>query len=554
MNLFAYLSLASLIINVLLVGYILSKNPRGSTARVYLLLLGTFILWAVPEFIVRSFQLGDPGSLLLLIRVEWTGISFVPAIMAHFVLAYPRRSTFLDYSWSLLVLYTPSIVFTTFLWGGTLLVEGVVTGPLGPSAKVGALYLPLASLYAFIILIALAYLGKAYLLAEDPRSRRMTGLVLLGFSIPTVAGTVTEVFGPFLLAAGTRLGLGTTYTTLFLALVALAIFRYGFLVIEATPEAEIVRPRFGWQKGKNHLVLERGREGSFTAFRELVQEVPGLCVTAFPPQTLSARFDLHRTAFLWLSNQKGYEWSLKPIYLEVDVLHTVLKFMAENPGSAVLLDDLDYLAEVNGFKALLRTLMRVTAAASKQGCTLVATLSPGGVDESQLATVRGYFDEVRTVEDDLRGGPPSFEPPGSLLWEGDRDECMRRISRSPAKRKMVISTMYPEKLRTDFGLQDADLLWISPVEHGTVPSHDVSRLHYEILRDVVRGVAQDSLVYIGELEILVEETGFLETLEYAKRLVDLGATRESLVVASIKKGSLPAGQLALVEKRFAQVA
>lgn len=550
MNPYAFLSLASLLINLVLAGYILSKNPRGPAARIYVVLLVAFSIWGIPEIIIRAFPGGNLEMLLLLIKVEWIGISFIPGVMAHFVLAYPRRSRFLDHPWSLLVLYTPSIVFTSFLWAGDLLVKDVVLGPLGYSALVGILYLPLASLYAVIIILALGYLGRAYIHAEDHRSRVRYALILAGFAIPTLAGTITEVFGPFLFQAGTRLGLGTVYTTIFASFIAYAVFRYAFLVIEPGMEVSAVGRRFGWEGGRNYLVLERGRKNSFMAFRELVQETPGLCVTAFPPQMLAEEFSLHRIPFLWLTSQEGYRWSLKPTLLEVDVLQTVLKFMRDNRGSVLLLDDLEYLSEVNGFKPVLRFVSKLVATASKYGCTLITDLNPRAVGGHQLAMMKGLFDEVVPLSNGDLPAPPMV-PSTSILWEGERGECFKTISKATISRKILVSSLFPEKLESAYGLHDATFLWIAPTSHPEFSTYDASRLSFEVLRDVSKALSEETLVYLGELELLVEQTSFLNVLEYVKHLIDATISRTGVVVATARRDSIPESQLSVLEKRFA---
>ncbi len=549
MNHYALLSLGALVVNIMLAGYILSKNPTGAAARIYTLLLAAFILWDIPEFILRGFPSGDKEQLLLLTRVEWTGISFIPGLMSHFVLAYPRRSPLLARPWSLLVIYTPSVVFASFLWAGDLLVEDVAIGPLGYSAVVGLLYLPLASLYALIILVAFVHLTTAYRQAEDSRSRRRSALILVGFSFPVLVGTVTEVYGPFIFQLGTRVGLGTVYTTVFAAFVAYAIFRHGFLVIEPATEVLPVRQTYGWERGRNYLVLERGRRNSFVAFRELVQDVPGLCVTAFPPQILGEEFSIGRTPFLWLSSQKDYEWSLKPTYLEVDVLQTVLRFMKENKGAVILLDDVEYLSQVNGFPSTLRTVSRLTAAASREGCTLLVNMSPSSMESRQIAALKAAFDEIQTPAEEAPK-KPLFISPGSILWEGERAECFEAISKVTLSPKILVSSIFPKKLQEAYGLYDASFLWITATSHPRFLTRDPSRLAFEVLRDVSRGIQRDSLVYLGELDLLAEHVDFLTVLEYVKHLIDAAMAKSGLVVASIAKGSFSPRRLAILEKRF----
>lgn len=544
------LSLGALVLNGVLASYLIWRNPRSSAARLFVLLLAAFLLWAVPEFLLRLRPDWDPETLTRLVRVEWTGIALIPGLMAHFVLDYPRRSPLLERPWGLLALYTPSIVFATFLWGGDLLVVGVVPGPLGPSARVGPLYPVLGSLYAALILGALFHLGRAYARETDRRARSRYGVLVLGFGVPVLAGTVTEIYGPLLFQMPTRLGLGTVYTTIFTAFMVYAVFRYGLLIIEPAREPPAAQA-FAGQQGQNYLFLEPGRRESFRAFRALVQEAPGLCVTAFPPSLLAETFGLHRVPILWLSSQESHPLVLKPIYLEVDVLQTLLRFLRDHPGSAVLWDDLEYLVHVNGTKAVLRTVSRVAAAASRHGSTLLANLHPYALDPEVTGALGAAFDRIERAESPEGSVPESLVPPGCVLWRGSREACFQALSRAALSRKTVVSTVYPEKLQTAYDLHDAAFLWVTSEPDGRYPSYPPGRLTLEVRRDVLKNVSEGSLVYLGELEVLVQEAGLLEVLEYVKQVVDAVVARGSLAVASVREGALSVGDLSTLAKRFA---
>ncbi|MEE8198209.1 MAG: DUF835 domain-containing protein [Thermoplasmata archaeon] len=549
-NPFLFLSLGALIANSVLVLYILWKGPRGHTTTVFVLLLIVFTTWSLTEVVLRAFPALPHDTQFLLVRLGETAVSFIPGLLVHFVLAYPRPHPILSRPWGLLAIYAAPIIFAALVGGGDILIADVAPGPMGPSALPGALYIPIASLYVFIILAGWIYLGRSYLQETDRREVRRYLFLIAGFGIGVIGGTVTEIYGPFIFSMPTRLGLGTTYTTIFSALVAFAIFRYGFLAIEPAMEARSPGRGFAWAQGRNYIVLERARDTSFQAFRGLAQEVPGLVVTAFPPRLLSGTYALRKTPFLWLSSQRG-ELSLKPSHLEVDVLQTLLRFMRDNRHAAILLDDLEYLAQVNGFPAVLRTVSRTASTASKYECTLLANLNPSSMDGAQVSTLQGLFDEVQVGEEGGNGASPSWNAPGALLWEGSRDECLRRLAQNGSARKTVVSTLYPGKLRSTYGLENADFLWLAPAHHEEFPTYDPARLTLEVLRDVSRSLSEDSLVYIGELEVLIGEAGFLEVLEYAKQVVDAAVSRGALVVASVEQGALSPRLLSTLEKRFA---
>ncbi|MFQ5986946.1 MAG: DUF835 domain-containing protein [Thermoplasmata archaeon] len=554
MSFHALLSLGALLINGILFGYIALRGPRGTTARIFTALLFVFALWALPETLLRLDVGWTEGELLLLIRILQTALSFIPGILAHIALAYPRPHTLLERSWGLLVIYTPSLIFAALVWGGDAIVGGVGQGLLGPANIPGSAYIPIASLYAAIIFFALGYLARNYLREQDRRAKRRYLFLLVGVGIGVIGATITEIYGPFIFGSQVRLGLGTLYTTAFAALATFAIFRYGFLVIAPAMEPASAAGGFAWERGRNYVVLERGRSNSFRAFRGLAEEVPGLCMTAFPPQLLADTYALQRTPILWLSSQEGYPLSLKPTYLEVDVLQTLLTFMRDNPGAALLLDDLEYLAQINGFKAILRTLSQIAAAASKYRCTLLANLNPSSLDPVQVSSLRALFDQAEWGEDG--GTPPSLPlaAPGCVLWVGRRKDCFAALAQAPGEGKTVASTLFPEKLREGYDLTGASFLWLSPETHEDFPSYRPTRLTLEVLRDLVRTMKPRSVAYIGELDVLIEEAGFLEVLEYTKLVVDAAIHRASLVVASVEPDAVSGQVLSMLEKRFAGTA
>lgn len=182
----------------------------------------------------------------------------------------------------------------------------------------------------------------------------------------------------------------------------------------------------------------------------------------------------------------------------------------------------------------------------------MVNIDPDSLAPGQVATLKGLFDEVPATEEE--GVPePTFLSSTSILWERDRKDCFREISRATLQRKVVISTVFPEKLQEDYDLYDAAFLWITPTPHPNFSSYDVSRLDLEVLRDASRSIATDTLIYLGELELLVEGAGFLTVLEFVKHIGDLAISRSALVVASMRGGALPRNQQSTMEKRFAVV-
>src|SRR2546427_2255330 len=128
------------------------------------------------------------------------------------------------------------------------------------------------------------------------------------------------------------------------------------------------------------------------AFRDIVSATPGLCVTGLAPPHVAARFGLERTPILWITSASSTERTVRPNGLDFELVHTVVKFLRENPGTSVLLDDLDYLSAVAGFDAVGRFLKRVVNQASASKGTVIVAAGQGAVPPGQGAVPRGSVD------------------------------------------------------------------------------------------------------------------------------------------------------------------
>src|SRR5439155_2298197 len=71
----------------------------------------------------------------------------------------------------------------------------------------------------------------------------------------------------------------------------------------------------------------------------------------------------------------------------------------ENPGTAVLLDDLDYLAAVAGFDAVGRFLKRVLNQASASRGTVIVAAGQGTFTPDQVAVLRGSVDRLLDIQE-----------------------------------------------------------------------------------------------------------------------------------------------------------
>src|SRR2546427_557976 len=219
-------------------------------------------------------------------------------------------------------------------------------------------------------------------------------------ALGSVPAAITELAWPVLTGTDTRLGLGSLSTMMWSIFIAYAVARYRYLAIEPVVEVRPARaPRHRLERGLNYLVLENGRSAAMGAFRDIVSATPGLCVTGLAPTHVAAEFGLERTPILWITTASSTERTVRPSGLDFELVHTVVKFLRENPGTAVLLDDLDYLSAVAGFDAVGRFLKRVVNQASASKGTVIVAAGQGTFTPDQVAVLRGSVDPLADIQE-----------------------------------------------------------------------------------------------------------------------------------------------------------
>src|SRR3989441_2002571 len=420
----AILPIAALLVSAFLGAYVFGVNPRGSSNRSVLLVMLAFVMWDFGEAIQRSLAVGTPTDVLLFwARFTWVAIALVPATLYHLALTYPTKSDWIRRPWAVALVYAPFVAWAYLISMTGLIIDGVSSNAVGPSAHVAPTYPYFAPVFGLWMFFGVALFVRSYWRVRKGPSRRMLGVVLGGLLLGTVPAAVTELLWPLLTASDTRVGLGSVYTLMWSIFIAYAVARYRYLVIEPVTEVQVTRaPRHRLEPGLNYLVLENGRSAAMGAFRDIVSATPGLCVTGLPPPHVAARFGLERTPILWITTASSTERTVRPNGLDFELVHTVVKFLRENPGTAVLLDDLDYLAAVAGFDAVGRFLKRVVNQASASKGTVIVAAGLGVVKPDHIGVLRGSVDRLGDIQE-----APNPTPNGTgdhvLLTNKPRDAC-----------------------------------------------------------------------------------------------------------------------------------
>jgi hypothetical protein len=551
-EIFAVQSFVALAVNSVLGIYVIRKSPGAPANRSFALLMLTFVIWDLMEGILRLSPNAAETTLRLWVNIEWIGIAAISGALLHFILSYPRKRDVLDKWYAYPLIYGPPLVIILLIWTTDIVISGVTMGWMGYDAKiVPAGYAVPAVVYATQIFLALAILLRTYTRSAGiVRSR--SKILLMGVAIPVVVGSATEVFLPFFLDMQTRLGAGTIYTVIMGLFTAYAITRYKLLVIEPTiEEVRPEEPAYRLELDHNYLVKGESAVPAFKAFRNMVTRTPGLCITTAYPEKIQRRFGMEKTPIIWISKVSWDEKALKPSDLDFEITQTIIRFVKENPETSVLIDDLEYLNAVIGFRGASKFLKHVSDVVAAEHSTLVVPLDPRAFDEKEMAVLEKNFDFVRTMS--AMGAEDVGWTPSSRLWLGERDRSYEEFAQLVGS-KLHIGTTHPRRTERRHTLGTCEHIWLTETKserHGLDPS----QLNYEVLRKLSKFLERHpgSAVFLEGVEYLISHNGFSDVVSFLQSAIDLVSMSNSRLDVPIDSTAMSEKQLATLKKRFDSV-
>jgi archaellum biogenesis ATPase FlaH len=548
-------SVVAFVVNLTLGAYVLRKNPGGAANRSFALLMGSFVVWDLSEGVLKYIDNSGDPAMMFWLRLEWTGIAAIGGVLVHFVLSYPTKKRILERKPTYMLIYAPTFLIIGLIWISDLVVQDLALGPLGYDASVGSAYPLMAVIYTIQIFTALTVLVRTYRTSEVQIIRKRSKILLLGVAIPVIVGSVTETFLPVLIDIPTRLGIGSIYTVIMGIFAAYAIMKYKLLIIEPTVEefrpAELEGIALA---GHNNLVESGDSSYAYNAFRNIVSDTPGLCITTAFPGKIRRKYGLEKTPIVWISKTSLGETTFKPADLNFEISQTATKFMRDNPKTSVLFDDMEYLVEVAGFDDVIRFVKILTDVGSSSNSTVVVPINPNSFEERELFVIKGSFDSVKDVSH--LAMPPTGEVVddlvNSVLFLDARDKCYEEFRQELAGRRgLFITTTYPQKVIPALGIQNVNFIWLSESEEspGAV---DPSGLKYEVFREVTKFIEDNPAhVILSEgLEYLISTVGFSEVLEFLQSVIDLTSSKGTRLLVPLHPKAFGHRELAVLEKRF----
>jgi len=140
-----------------------------------------------------------------------------------------------------------------------------------------------------------------------------------------------------------------------------------------------------------------------------------------------------------------------------------------------------------------------------------------------------------------------------LVRETTPEEAYRLflIAHNTGKKGMIITRLFPQKVRERFGLKDLPIVWLSNVgKEDSVRPKDLEKLSLAAEQFLSR---EKGVVLLDAIEYLVTNNNFLTVLRLVQSIRDQVAVNNGVLLLSVNPSTLDAHQMTLLEREVDQV-
>src|SRR2546426_546625 len=286
-------------------------------------------------------------------------------------------------------------------------------------------------------------------------------------------------------------------------------------------------------------------------FGLLLGTVPAAITELAWPVLMSTdtRLGLERTPILWITSASNTERTVRPNGLDFELVHTVVKFLRENPGTAVLLDDLDYLAAVAGFDAVGRFLKRVVNQASASKGTVIVAAGHGTFTPDQVAVLRGSVDRLVDIQEN-----PNPTPNGTadhVLMTINAQDAPLALPLVGARRGLLLTTEHPSKARVRYG-DRFDIVWVTDHPEPGTPTVRPKSLDTEGRRAIANyaSVHEGTDIVLVGLDQLALYVDVRSWLPFVKDALDIASLHDCRLFLTAAPETMRTQELAMLSRRF----
>lgn len=120
---------------------------------------------------------------------------------------------------------------------------------------------------------------------------------------------------------------------------------------------------------------------------------------------------------------------------------------------------------------------------------------------------------------------------------------------------LCLTNRYPDKLREDFGLDNARIIWFS--ESATGPDiYRPQRLDFEVTKTTIQFIRdfKEPVILIDGLDYLILTNGFENVSTFLKRITDVAAMEHATLVVIVRPDALTPDRVSYLKGQFERVA
>ncbi|MCS4538528.1 MAG: DUF835 domain-containing protein [Thaumarchaeota archaeon] len=321
-------------------------------------------------------------------------------LLYHFILGFvsPKTNQVQKFTLVGAYAYVFGLWWAPLLLDPTLHFKGVRTTSTGYGLQLGPLaeyVTPFGITWFFIILtiLMLAALLRYYRIHQSPFVRHQIWYLSLGILFISLGGNQ----GQFARYVGGITLLPYLFSAGFLVIL-LGLRKYEFFAIAPVAEVQSEAPlRYSLLQGFSYLAIESEPKQSFEVFSNLALNGHyGLCVTKSSPGAIRENYRLKTTPILWLTEEKSDD-AVAPADLH-GILVTIKAFLQKAERSVIMLHGLEYLVSINGFKSVLRLIVRLNDLIVQKNGILLIPVVQGNLTEKQQGLLSAECPSLQKLE------------------------------------------------------------------------------------------------------------------------------------------------------------
>ncbi len=374
--------------------YNLYKSNPHHEANIYFSSLGlSAFIWVFSDFLYYTFS----GNITLLFYItKYAGICMVSYTVLMSSLTTPIKSKIMKVKNIRYYLMIPPLISVILMMSFPLnhlffsgfkeiyAVDGRmrITGIWGPGFLF--FHIPYSYLYLFISLITTF---KNLMKGRTKIDRILSLTLLIAILVPFIAN-ITTIIVRHLYPDPTSLAIIFSSTLMTYILSKYKIFSLNFKTEEFTSGEKI-------EYGKNYLIYSLS---SYSYFRNIASEHPGLIITTRNPQWIQENFNIEKSPIIWIT-EVSYERSLRPERLEFEIEYSAIEFLRENKGGTVFLDGIGYFRAFQKFDKIHKFLKDVIDFSSLyEGTVILNGYDLKLLSEDEKNQIKSLFDEIMKEE------------------------------------------------------------------------------------------------------------------------------------------------------------